>query len=326
MNKGFGYIKDIHDNRDYQAPEMFGAPAPFDWDKGFDVEEEIGIKLVVNDQGSSSSCVGQAKAKDREIKEYLDIKAYYPMSARSIYSRRTNKPGQGMQLREACDIEKYPGVARRADVPDYQNEADMNSLLGVDLAPKSSSLSYLAFTFWNDIDSLASYIRDYQGAMIAFDGLNNGTFYSEHPTFPVSASQVQWAHAVFAGKAKLVNGEKRVYFLNSWGESVGVKGWQYLTAEDLKYKDGYNPFYQGRVTVDLTTNQDFMVEQFLKDNEGKLIQMTGTGATGEFATIVNGVARTGSSADVIATYLARKDGKGIPKELWAQLPKKPVNQ
>lgn len=328
LNKGFGFIKDVHDSRDYNTREFFAAPKPFDWDKGFDIEEDLKVLLPVNDQGSSFSCVGQAKSKDREVKEQLDLGRYYLMSARSIYSLRMNKPGLGMQLRDACEIERIPGVARRNDVADFQTESEMNSDEGVVIAPKTKSLTYLTFNFWGDIDGLAAHIRDYKGAMIAFDGLNNGTFFNEHPTLPNSQGQAQWGHAVYAGKVKLVNGEKRVYFLNSWGKGAGINGWQYFTEEDIKNRpSGYNPFYQGRVTIDLISNTaKLMADQFLIDNEGKLIQMTGPGATGEFGTVVNGVVRTGTSADVIATYLARKEGKGVPVEMWKLFPTKPVNQ
>jgi len=325
MSNGTGFIKDVPDSRDFKTRELFGAPEPFDWAVGFDIEQDLGITLPVNDQGSSQSCVGQSKSKDREIKECLETGAYNSCSARSIYALRPNKPGEGMQFRDACEIEKNQGVALRKDVPDFKNEQDMNAVPPTGVATTKTE-SYLVFQFWNDIDALATHIRDYHGAMIGFDGLNNGTFYNEHPTFPTDPSQVRWGHAVFAGKAKMVNGEKRVYFLNSWGIGCGVNGWQYITENDLKINPGgYNAFYQGRVTTDLS-NHDFMADQFLKDNEGKLIQMTGAGATGEFGTVVNGVLRTGDAELVLATYLARKEGKGIPKELWADLPKKPVNQ
>ncbi len=325
QQKGTGFKKDVFDSRDYKTVEMFGAPAPFDWSVGFDIETELGIKLTVNDQGSSYSCVSQSKSKDREIKEFIETKNMQLMSARSIYAVRPNAPGQGMALRDACDIEQNQGVAYRQDVPDFQTEAEMDSVVGVEQAYKTKSLSYLGFTYTDDIDALAAHIRDYKGVMIGFDGLNNGTFGLEHPTWPSTASEVGWGHAVFAAKAKMVNGEKRIYFLNSWSQSCGVGGWQWFGEADLATKNSYNPFYQGRCTIDIADNlEKLMADQFLIDNEGALIQMTGVGGTGEFGTIVNGVVRTGDPAKVLATYEVRKNGKGVPAAMWALFPTNPL--
>lgn len=317
-----GYIKDFPDSRRYKTNDFFAAAESFDWEKGFDIEEKLGIKLSVNDQGESFSCVGQAKSKDREIKEFIETGKLLLYSARSIYSLRPNRPGEGMNLSDACKIEQEPGVALRADAPDSGDEGSMNILPPAG-TPRSKSERFMVFNFWNNIDALAQHIKDFGCVMIAYDGKNNGTNYLEHPRLPISSEEVQWAHCVLACKAKQVNGEKRVYFINSWGEKAGIKGWQYFTEEDLKIKDnGYSPFYQGYVTIDLKNHNIMpMVQEFLKNNEGRLIQDTDKDGTGEIATIVKGTMRRGTLQQVIGTYLVRKEGTGTPREIWDELKK-----
>lgn len=320
-----GHIQEPHDSRDYLTKEFFGSSEPFDWQKGFDIEEKLSIKLPVNDQKSSYSCVGQATSKDREVKEFVDTGIYLDRSAKSIYAFRSNSPIHGMNPRDAKQIEQNRGVALRKDIPDTGIESEMTEP-PVGNYDVTKSKVFMSFEFYDNIDEIAKHIRDYDGCTFAYDGRNNGTNYNEHPTLPDHWDNVQWSHFVYAGKAKVVNGEKRIYFLNSWGEKCGVNGWQYFTEEDFKTKqNGYNPFYQGWVTVDLINNDNKrMAEQFIKENEGELVQMTGQDGTGEFGTIVHGQLLHGNQLKVVLTYLVRKFGKGIPKTLWDAMPKKDI--
>lgn len=328
-----GLIPDIEDNRDFQLEEFFGEGEPFDWDKGYDIEEDLGIKLKVNNQGSSGSCVGQAKSKDREIKEFIEIKQYELYSARSIYARRSNYPQWGMYLREGCLIEKKIGIAKRKDVPDYQTEEEMNNrdfLEKDDNILKTKSKKFFSINYLSNIDKLAKAIRDYKGAMIGFRANNNGSWDREHPVFPKSKKEEEWGHAVFVGKAKKVNGEKRIYFLNSWGEKIGNNGWQYFTEQDLNPKgdNSYTPFFMGWVTVDLPNNEELlkkvkiMKDNFLEKHKGKTILIQDVEGTGEIAVLIDGVVYRGELNKVLGTYLVRTQGKGIPKELWEELDKK----
>lgn len=319
-----GFIKELHDARDYKTRDFFGAGTPFDWEQGFDIEEKLGIKLIINNQGSTYSCVGQATSKDREVKEYIETKKYAPRSARSIYSFRSNK-GHGMNPRDAKEIEKERGVASRKDVPDSQSELEMSTIPTWPY-PVTRSKDYLCFDPYNNIDEVAKHIRDYDGVTIAYDGINNGTNRLEHPTLPNSPYEVRWSHFVFAGKAKIVDGEKRIYILNSWGSECGNEGWQYFTEADFKTrKNNYNPFYRGWVTTDLNNNDTkSMAEKFIEENEGELIQMTGKDGTGEIGVIAKGRLLVGNQLKVLITWAVRKFGKGIPKKVWEAAPKKDI--
>lgn len=246
-----GWLRD--EKTDARTPDettVFGASLSdsFDWEKGFDIEDVLGFKLEPNSQGKSSSCVGQAISKEQAIKEFLETGKWIEHSARSLYALRSNKPNKGASIRDLQRIQQKFGVHKRDIVPDFKTEAEMNV---VDFTGEGAkSRLPLRFNFHNSIDRLAARIKKYNGVVIAYDGCDNGTNYKEHPILPTRRKDVQWGHAVIALKAKKIGGEKRIYFLNSWGKNAGDRGWQYFVADDFRTKNSYNPFSWGYVSID----------------------------------------------------------------------------
>ena len=59
---GTGALKDPLDIRDHRYEPVAAAGDPVDWEKGFDVEKELNIKIPVKNQDGSGSCVGQGWA------------------------------------------------------------------------------------------------------------------------------------------------------------------------------------------------------------------------------------------------------------------------
>ena len=96
LNFNPGGIPDEPDDRDYQwnTGEFGAALPPFDWNKGFDIEEELrtilgdaNFKLKPNNQGDSLSCGGQAWSKYAAILSAVIRKSFYENSAKFIYSQ-----------------------------------------------------------------------------------------------------------------------------------------------------------------------------------------------------------------------------------------------
>ena len=81
------------------------------------------------------------------------------------------------------------------------------------------------FNVNTDINSIAQAVRDNNGVVIGVTGQNNGTWLSTYPAVPTKG---EWNHWLYAGKAKLINGVKYIGFINSWGITVGDKGWQWI--------------------------------------------------------------------------------------------------
>ena len=62
-----GAYLDRPDDRDRKYKDIvFGAPE-IDWVKGYNVEKDLGYEFLIESQGASSSCVGQAWSKYLEV-------------------------------------------------------------------------------------------------------------------------------------------------------------------------------------------------------------------------------------------------------------------
>lgn len=212
-----------------KMPTLGRSSIPFDWDEGFDVGE-----LITKDQGSSSSCGGQATSYKGEA----DTKI--PKSARFPYCQVYVGTG-GSSEQDLIKIVKTEGLADESIFPSYdkgqvptesfmQNDLDITSSVLLN----ASTLEGIPVYVYLDFDSMAQAVRDNKGIIIGIYGTNNGTWLSPNPKPPMSLSG-NWAHWVYVGRAKTINGKKTLSFKNSWGDGVGSNGWQSITEDYLPY-------------------------------------------------------------------------------------------
>lgn len=238
-----GATKSAYDERDHLYTETGYGSAPFDWNLGYDIEQEIGAKLgtpefalKIKNQGSSGSCGGQAEGyMGGMISPFFD-NVEDEKSAKFTYAP-VAVPGGGSAGRALADRAVNAGWGSESLTPSYQNgqppkEAFMEQVADITpeataAAKKDRALSYALVNL--DIDSIAQAIRDNRGVRIGVVGSNNGTWLSEFPQPPVDG-ELHWYHWTTCGKAKLINGQKFVGFPNSWGDTVGDKGWQWYGA------------------------------------------------------------------------------------------------
>lgn len=233
--KGTGAIKDIKDKRDFKFKDIAKGLEPFDWDKGYDVENTCKIK--VKDQNGSSSCGGNAWASYGQV---LDPD-HDEKSAKFIYAN-THVSGGGSAGRTNCDFVIKKGWGSEKLTSSYDNgkpssedfmireeditdEAYLSALL-------DKGLSYATVDI--NIDSVAQAIKENNGCVLGIAGKNNGTWRTAYPKKPDNIYNT-WNHWVYAGKAKLINGKKMIGFVNSWGEDVGENGWQWIGEDYIKY-------------------------------------------------------------------------------------------
>lgn len=227
---GTGAIKDTYDIRDYhyEAPPK-GA---FNWVEGFDIEKKIGTKLVTKDQNGSFSCGGQAWAYYMEVLEAVATGTYEPRSARWIYSHTNVQPGGGSHGRDNCDhvikkgavMEKHATSYDRGKPPRESFIIQKPTLTqeAKEDAEVTRALSYLQVA--PNIDLFAEAIVANNGLVLAVNGQDNGTWRSKYPKPP---TQKEWAHWLYAGKVRLIDGDKYIGVKNSWGD-VGEDGWQWI--------------------------------------------------------------------------------------------------
>lgn len=227
---GKGAVQSPRDERDYKSSDLGMALVPFDWDKGFDIEEKVG-KLPVKNQASTSACGGFAWAT---LSYVLDKTNREEKSEKFIYAH-THAPGGGSWGRANCDLCVKKGVCAKSlcPLPNPLTEAEIIRTDDISAEAFKDALTNRAKAYISvspDIESIAQAVRDNGGVVIGITGKNNGTWSKAYPKHPDNLNNT-WRHWVYVGKTRVVNGKKHIGILNSWGESVGEKGWQFISED-----------------------------------------------------------------------------------------------
>ena len=136
----------------------------------------------------------------------------------------------------------------------------------------------------------------------------------------------------------MYEGKKCVFTKNSWGDRYTITEgrWQGHQAIPEDYFLAAENTAVGRVAGIYVANAWVLVPDrqltpnirlmdFLRRNEGKLVQ--DSQQSGSIGVVAGGkilVARPERLAQLIATYLVRKEGVGMPRDLWNAAPKQDV--
>jgi len=257
-----GALLDPIDERDYQMEEV-ACYAPVKWE-----EKKTFRSFPVKNQDGSSSCVGNAVAKILGIENYLEEGEYLDLSARDIYTRRTNQ-GMGMHFREAMKIGSEQGATLEHLMPSNgRNEAQMND--AIDRTPYKEIVgrvarggAYVAIPF--NIDKVAEVIATGKGVLL---GLRfNYNEYNKQVPEIINGAILDCHHGIAGVDYTLYKGKRAIIVDESWG--VGNVTQRIIT-EDW--------FTMGRVTAswyfeDLknsraisdVVNSDIPKYQFTKD-------------------------------------------------------------
>lgn len=270
-NFGTGLVADLHDGRDFsfgtylESYESKIEEVALDWDKGYNIEDDLAFKFQVKNQQSSSSCVGQATSSYKESVEYYLKRSTTPKSAKSIYSQIA-LPGGGAYLREGIKTACNYGINTEADVPSFRYGVANEEFL-TELNWKTKEMIDKAAIFANQnfyslsgigIDTFAKAIKIGKGALVGVIGINNGTWNSKYPVPPkITDPQGNlWGHALFAVGYLKINNKKYIKVKNSWG-TIGDNGYQYLGEE---WFDNYGRFILNPWVIAsklMFTNKDF---------------------------------------------------------------------
>lgn len=232
-----GGVPDRVDLRDYQYSEVAFGTIPFDWSKGFDIEQVIGTSLPVKDQNGSFSCGGQAWSQYAGVLECAFTSSFEERSAKFFYAQ-TYQQGGGSNGRDNAEVFIKQGAAKETVLTSYDNDMPPNEQFmtrGQDItqvARNDAALSrgYSYVQVGHGIDDIAQAIRDNYGLVMGIDGSNNGTWASVFPQPPKTGENV-WRHWIYAGRAKMIDGKKHIGCLNSWGKNVGDQGWQWISED-----------------------------------------------------------------------------------------------
>lgn len=270
-NFGKGAIHDSQDVRDFKYSELMAAGEPFDWTAGFDIEQAIDTKLKVSSQDGSSSCVGQSWAKYAEVLEIAENKNFTDLSAKDVYQRIFNPTYGGAEIRLGAKLLTNLGVNTELDVPSYEdgNPPSETYMRTFQAGDPNEALIYSAKSYASviptSIDHIACVIRDNSGCVSGFNGDNEG-WATAFVKPPIS---VKWGHAVYLGRAKMINGKKMIGFINSWGAGWGDNGWGWFDESYLSnifslwtLVDRINPINKTmKLGIDSNNNQYLIDEE-----------------------------------------------------------------
>ena len=238
------------DPRDYQygSQEVAGAAvqAPFDWEKGYDVEEDISavlcatFKFPTKNQGGAGSCGGEAISTLAQAVSAYYLKDTTEKSAKAPYSQ-VYVPGGGSSDSALATIYKNQGFYKESLVPSYPSpgvpptEAFMERFQDITAAARldaSKEKLLIAYAFPTlNIDVIAQALASSKGVMLGLYGYNNGTWLTPFPSTAVDGTA--WCHWMYGGKAAIVNGQKGIWAKQSWGNEAApaTDNWQFINEE-----------------------------------------------------------------------------------------------
>lgn len=262
---GFVHREPEPTDRVFQA----GASEPVDWQRGYDIRDELKKKLgssfrmPINNQYQQLSCVGQAWSKYAGVLKVMKDPNpnWVEFSSRDPYSHIYLPQGgayiiQGglfIRNRGILPYEQLPSHwSGKPNIPGTEevmrdrgleggkesgDNANPNIYDSLRQLVKGGSVEDVAY----DIDSIAKAIRDNHGCVIGVYGENNGTWFSKFPR----VGAMSWGHALYAMGFIYINGKKYIIVANSWGNGVGEGGYQFLGEEWF----GNNRYIGGANTI-----------------------------------------------------------------------------
>lgn len=267
------------------------APVDIDWEKGFDIRNELGDHIDLKDQMQSLSCVGQGWAYYYWVLQVIEMMNKYEMSlkelrenhaeevaeisAKAVYSQIHIASG-GAYIYQGGKLVVNWGAVQEKLVPSHKLDGSVDETFMRDKAWLNDEISKIAAVLKgkeyrilrakNNMDLYAQAILQNKGVVGGFKGQNGrGWGNSERPLPPEDVGKVQWAHCVYFGAFGTDEKGRFIATPNSWnemsfnrgyrwkkGDPVG-KGWQKLYVDYFNNKYQFDPW---TYTDLLNPNQD----------------------------------------------------------------------
>ncbi len=340
-----GLRQDPPDSRDFLYSDLFGAgETEIDWRTGFSIYDQVALPALAYDQGQSSSCVAQATAAHLRVWHKRLTGEDIDFSRRFIYSQISAGMNVGASLRDGVQLVANIGDCPETTVASYEggrppSEEYMYSQDWMNEAVFNEARRFDQFSYrvvpgqTTDISLFAHAIRNNCGIVGGFTGTTAG--WSTPIVRTPNVGEQRWSHSVFLSGYGQHEGQNCLFTKNSWGGRYTIqegrwRGYQaipesYFTAAEQTAVGSVPGIYVFNAWVlvpdgQLTPNVRLM--DFLRRNEGKLVQ--DSQQSGAIGIVVGGrvrVARPERLAEMLATYLLRKEGVGMPRDLWNAAPK-----
>lgn len=229
-----GALPDPIDERDFSYEQIMGAGQLPD---EYCVLDELPYKIKIENQGSSSSCVGQSISKYIEILNYFDEKKQKDASAKFAYSR-IFLPQGGAYIRDAMALAVDVGICEESLDLSYENgnppsenyiRIKNETQEAIENAKVYQGKEYRSIWHKENIDIIKQAIYDNKGVIMGFAGDNEGWQGKDGIVYPPKADNLKpWGHSVLGIGWKKINGQDYLIILNSWSENWGVGGLGYI--------------------------------------------------------------------------------------------------
>jgi hypothetical protein len=310
---GKGLVPDIEDKRDLRYDVLGAEAVDVDWEKGFDIEKELNIKIPIKDQNGSSSCVGQAISYYTAVVNAKEIGYYVEQSAKAFYSQIA-LPGGGSSLRDACSVAVDWGSVSEAMVRSYQESKPPKEDFIKDRSWKNTDIDsvakplqakeYRIILAANNIDLFAKAIRDNLGVLSGVNGANNGSW---NQLEPIPGQKIDWRHGLYFGKFGVDEKGKYIATPNSWGNRFNGQ-WQKLREDWFTSGNMFNCWtLVDKPNQEMTLQNQELVKKFEKKF---VIEAEGRGRKG---IIINGKLQEIKSERVAEAclYSMAANGNGV---------------
>lgn len=215
-----------------------GKGIGFDWTTGYDVRDVIGT-ITIKNQGTNSSCGGQAQAYALEISRRLQGIEEGAISADSMYAPIAY-PGGGTTVPALTTQFCTRGGNLESTVPSYDAYGNPNSeIMAEDLSwytPKMKADAFIRSGYTPldvkiTMDEIATSIQNYGFIIWEIRGQVNGTWASKYPLPPQKGGTGEFfSHFMCIIGARMINGVQTLIALESEGIYQGDQGIQYFTS------------------------------------------------------------------------------------------------
>lgn len=231
---GKGGVKDVPDNRDYRSELVMGSVTLPD---EYSVRDKISR---VENQGSSSSCVGQAFAYYAEVLNNVETGNFIELSPRDIYSLIHLESG-GAYIREGAKKLTESGIVLEVDAKSYETgnnptEAFMRDRSDITDGEEEKGMLYWAKSYVkiqdNSFEAMKQAIYQNYGCVSGAIGNNKNW-----ETAFVKPGEKDWGHAFYCTGWKIIDGIEYIEFVNSWGDNWGDNGYGYISNDYFTAKD-----------------------------------------------------------------------------------------
>ena len=301
-----GAVKQPWDERNYIFEERMGA-VEIDWEKGYDVRNDLGGHIFLKNQFRSSSCVSQAWSYDVWKFQVLEMQNKYGLnleelrikypeevqevSPKSIYPFIRLEGGGayiGTGAKQVCTVGSLFEETLPSHKEDGMTDEDFlsdKSWWNDEMAKIAKILSgkeYNIIRSQDKIDLFAQAILLNKGIVSGVEGENNNSWLTEFPKPPINKI---WGHALWFGAFGIKDGKKFVASPNSWGEMNFNKGYRWKQGDPIgegwqKITEDYFNSHNGDDIFDPWTYSDKLNNDMLELIKGEKTEVYAVGKDG----------------------------------------------